>query len=216
MWRCSGALLSRTVLLTAGHCTFGTTSAKVRFDSEITDPDYPFADGISGTPYPHPQYDEYWPEFPNTYDVGIVVLGKPVNKKKVKTFAELPELGALDRFEKRLGHQIFTIVGYGLQSVKPSLQADRTRYRAEPVLVELNSANTGGYNIHLSSNPGKGQGTGGSCFGDSGGPAFIGDSNVAAGVGSFVMNGNCVGAGYYYRVDTEHAQNFIKGFLSKK
>lgn len=88
------------------------------------------------------------------------------------------------------------------------------RYRADPKIVELNSALTGGYNIHLSSNPGKGGGTGGLCFGDSGGPAFLDEgSNIVGGVGSFVLNQQCVGAGFYYRVDTQHALDFINAVM---
>ena len=39
------------------------------------------------------------------------------------------------------------------------------------------------------------------CFGDSGGPNFIGDSNVIAGVTSFGLNGNCAGTGGVDRAD---------------
>ena len=42
MWRCSGTLLSPTVFLTAGHCTFGTTSAKVMFDTDLSELEYPY------------------------------------------------------------------------------------------------------------------------------------------------------------------------------
>ena len=41
----------------------------------------------------------------------------------------------------------------------------------------------------------------GTCFGDSGGPNFIGSSNVIGGVTSFGINGNCAGTGGVYRVD---------------
>jgi hypothetical protein len=189
MWRCTGTLLSPTVLLTAGHCTFGTTSAKVRFDSEITDPEHPFADGASGTPHPHPDYDDYWSGFPNTYDVGVVILDEPAN---IGEHGELPELGALDGLDTRRGHQdlVFRTVGYGDQCVKPYVQEDRTRYTSTSLLVNLRSALTDGYNLHTSNNPGKGHGTsGGACFGDSGGPIFYPeDSNTVVGIVSFGMN----------------------------
>ncbi len=145
--------------------------------------------------------------------MGIVILDKRV---KMSKYGELPDLGAVDALDRPGSSPLMQIVGYGMQSVKPRLMADLIRYQANPMLIEINSANTGGWNLHLSSNPGKGQGTGGSCFGDSGGPAFIDeDSNAVAGVGSFVFNQNCVGAGFYYRVDTEHAQDFIRQYLPR-
>jgi hypothetical protein len=210
--RCSGVLLSPTVFLTAGHCTFGMDAARVWFESEIDDPFYPFSGGtaVEGTPFTHPDYDDF-ATFPNTSDVGIVVLNEPVLGVP---YADLADVGALDSLATRRGlqDQLFTIVGYGLQSIVPDLMADLVRYQGNPMLVNLRSALAGGFNIHLSGNPGN-RSPGGACFGDSGGPAFIGDSNVVAGVGSFVLNLNCVGAGFYYRVDTTHAQDFVLEFL---
>jgi hypothetical protein len=215
VWRCTGTLLSPTVLLTAGHCTFGTVSAKVRFDSEITDPEYPFADGVSGTPYHHANYDDYWSEFPNTYDVGIVVLDESV---EMNEYGKLPEeLGVLDELATRRGHQdlVFRTVGYGLQCVKPDYQADRVRYTSTSLLVNLRSHLTDGYNLHTSNNPGKGHGTsGGSCFGDSGGPVFYPeDSDTVVGIVSFGMNWNCKGGDWAFRTDTEITQDFVLPFL---
>jgi secreted trypsin-like serine protease len=56
---------------------------------------------------------------------------------------------------------------------------------------------TGDFSLLLSNNAS----TGRTCFGDSGGPNFIGDSNVRAGVTSYGLNGNCVGTGGVYRLD---------------
>jgi secreted trypsin-like serine protease len=42
--------------------------------------------------------------------------------------------------------------------------------------------------------------SGGTCFGDSGGPNFLGSSNVLAGVTSYGLNSTCGGTGVY-RVD---------------
>jgi hypothetical protein len=44
---------------------------------------------------------------------------------------------------------------------------------------------------------------------DSGGPNFIGDSNVVGGVTSFGLNGNCAGTGGVYRVDQADDLNWL-------
>ena len=43
--------------------------------------------------------------------------------------------------------------------------------------------------------PNPAQGKGGICFGDSGGPNFLDDGTVVAGITSFGLNGNCAGTG---------------------
>ncbi len=74
--RCTGALLSPTVFLTAGHCTEGANSARVWFDPDLRkDEGYPFTGGVTGEPNTH--RDFVW-QIPNTSDVGVVVLDKAV------------------------------------------------------------------------------------------------------------------------------------------
>ena len=65
--------------------------------------------------------------------------------------------------------------------------------------------------MHLTSNPGGGKG--GTCFGDSGGPIFLDDTNVIIAVNAFVTNYNCAGQNYAARVDTAEALAFITEFL---
>jgi len=206
---CSGTLLSPTVFLTAGHCTFVAAYATVSFDPDFTDDEeFPW---ILGSPYTHPGFDDF-ATFPNTRDVGIVLLQEAV---EMDTYAELPELGALDALATGRSRKetLFTTVGYGYQSVVPKWMWEQVRYNSTSMLVNLKSALTDGYNLHTSNNPGKGQGTGGSCFGDSGGPVLLGDSNMVVGIVSFGLNRNCVGADFAYRTDIPDAQDFIKGFL---
>ncbi|MFZ2013541.1 MAG: trypsin-like serine protease [Nocardioides sp.] len=50
---------------------------------------------------------------------------------------------------------------------------------------------------------------GGSCFGDSGGPNLLGNTNVVLAVNSFVANSICSGNTYSYRVDTSDALSWI-------
>jgi len=81
---------------------------------------------------------------------------------------------------------------------------------AHPRLVQINAPGlTGDYSLLLSNN----HSTGGTCFGDSGGPNFLEDSNVVAGVTSFGLNGNCAGTGGVFRMDREDVLDFVSPFL---
>lgn len=216
--RCSGTLLSPTVMLTAGHCTVGTSGGRVWFEADVgagrPENGYPFGGGTSiefKAIYTHPNYvDEAF----YLFDIGIAILKKPV---KLSTYGTLAEIGTLDglKTQRGLQEQSFTVVGYGLQSVKPTLQADLVRYRGTVHLIDV-SGTAGipaGTSVLLTNNPGK-NATGGTCFGDSGGPTFWGDSNVLVAVTSFGLNLNCKGLGGGYRVDQVDDQEWINTFLN--
>ena len=209
-WRCTGTLISPTVLLTAGHCTELNGPARVYFEENVTaSTGYPTSGGYTGTAYTYPGYGA---GFPNTGDVGIVVLDRRV--KGISSFPTLAEVGFLDELatERGTNSVMFEVVGYGLQSVKPQLSQFRTRLKAWVQLVNLSSALTDGYNIHVTNAQGKGTGGGGICFGDSGGAIFSEDGQIVA-VNSFVLNENCAGAAFGYRVDTADVQAWINSFL---
>jgi V8-like Glu-specific endopeptidase len=203
LWRCSGTLLSATLFLTAGHCTEAPAAhVEIWFASDVESGipanGYPNKGDVGGTPYTHPQYD---PNAFYLYDLGVVVLDKPM---KMKKYGALPKQDVLDKLATQRGTQnvTFTAVGYGLQESFPDAAAwkennQRVRMVAHPHLVQINGGLVGDYSLLLSNNAH----SGGTCFGDSGGPNFIGDSNVVAGVTSFGLNGNCAGTGGVYRVD---------------
>jgi hypothetical protein len=212
LWRCSGTLLSPTIFLTAGHCTEApAVSAEIWFASDVQNPPgnagYPTTGEVKGTTYTHPNYN------PNAFflfDLGVVVLDSPVVKP---TYGVLPQLNELDRMARRRGLQdvTFTAVGYGLQESFPDAAAwkennARIRMVARPHLLQINTGFTGDFSLLLSNNAN----TGGTCFGDSGGPNFIGTSNVVGGVTSFGINGNCAGSGGVYRVDRADDLNWLE------
>jgi hypothetical protein len=207
LWRCTGTLISPTVVLTAGHCTFGTASAEAWFSetapstAEVRSGTY--TPGITGDTYTHPDYDDF-ATFPNTSDVGIVVLDRRV---RLSTYGSLPSVGLADTLYR---HEVFTIVGYGLQDVQPVEVGEVRRIKASAKLISLQSGYSAGFNLQLSSNPGKPH-RGGLCFGDSGGPVLYGTTILA--VNSFVINANCAGAGYSYRIDQAHILSWIRSFL---
>lgn len=217
-WRCSGTLISPTVFLTAGHCTFGATGARVWFHADMTYdnvpfPDYPYggSGSVEGTPIAHPDYDEAAFVL---RDVGVVILDEPVYMDE---YGQLPVLDQLDALKTKRGKQnvTFTAVGYGLQESFPdaaSWQENNVRVRmvAHPKLNQINVPGfTGDFSMLLSNNAN----TGGTCFGDSGGPNFLGDTNIVAGVTSFGINGNCAGTGGVFRMDRAWALDWVSSFL---
>ena len=91
------------------------------------------------------------------------------------------------------------------------VQSDRVRRVAFPRLIQINVPGfTGDFSLLLSNN----HSTGGTCFGDSGGPNFLRDTNVIAGVTSFGINGNCAGTGGVFRLDRQNVLDFINGFVA--
>lgn len=216
--RCTGTLISSTHVLTAGHCVSNfpdagvVTGMRIFTESDVDNGNnnYPFAgpNSVEAVRWAaHPLY-ETAPFFVN--DVGMIELAEPV---VLDEYGELPGVDSLDKLKTRRGkqNQTFTSVGYGLQRINPVfVQADRVRYVANPRLIQINVPGfTGDFSMLLSNN----HSTGGTCFGDSGGPNFLGDSNVVAGVTSFGINGNCAGTGGVFRMDRANVQDFITGFI---
>jgi secreted trypsin-like serine protease len=215
-WRCSGTLLSPTVMLTAGHCTFGTSGGRVWFESDATDTaatGYPFPGGTSvefSEIHTHPDYvDEAF----YLFDVGVAILSEPVASPR---YGELADVGFLDGLAtgRGLQNQQFTPVGYGIQSIVPEEQIDLVRYQATVRLIDVNGTAgvPAGASVTFTNSPGEAN-KGGTCFGDSGGPVFVKGTDVIAAVTSFGLNANCVGLGGGYRVDTADDQAFINQFL---
>lgn len=219
--RCSGSLLSPRVFLTAGHCVEGVNSARVYFQQGAGANFDPVLgiDPVTGYPEacfsaPCTTSDElynfgYPAGFPNTKDIGLVILDQPIN---LPEYGRLAVAGSLNIFTNKKGQQNLTLTpsGYGLTYTNPSRTVSfRERLMTTSKLQNLNSALTDGFNLQSSNNFGIG---GGTCFGDSGGPIFYGASasNTIVGVTSFGLSSNvCAGVDFSYRTDLAAVIDFI-------
>ncbi|MER3411081.1 MAG: serine protease [Thermoleophilia bacterium] len=229
LWRCSGSLIDSDTFLTAAHCTEAPAAKAVVFFDPGPIPrgdwggpgtscagktGYPCKGDAEGTPIPHPAWTGAL-TVPNTHDVGVVQL----SSSRGGPYGALAPASYLDGLATRRGQQNveLTVVGYGLQSVRPTLSSIPEREVGTVTLVNLRNALTDGYNIQYSSNPGKGHGgSGGTCFGDSGGPVlhWDGTKEVIVGVNSFVLNQNCAGTAFAHRVDIADSREFLVNYTT--
>lgn len=213
-FRCSGTLIAPTVVLTAGHCTDekdGISGMRIFTESDVENGtnNYPFAGPNSveaATWRSHPLYTSaaFF-----RHDVGVITLRKAV-KLAADKYGKLPAVDQLDALQPGNATR-FTAVGYGLQKINPVfIEAEKIRMFAEPHLVQINTPGfTGDFSLLLSNNAA----TGGTCFGDSGGPNYLGSSNVIAGVTSFGLNGTCGGTGGVFRLDRQNVLDFVQAYL---
>ena len=161
--RCSGTLLSPRVFLTAGHCTEGVSSARVYFHQDAGarydpalgyDPKTGYPEFcLAGDPLCVTSDELYnygfndFAGFPNTRDVGLVILDRTVS---MPDYGRLAAAGSLDRLATRRGRQevTFTISGYGVSLINPTrVVSRRERLMARTSLVKFRSALNCGYNM---------------------------------------------------------------------
>lgn len=218
-YRCTGTVIAPKVVLTAGHCTgepgeFSGMRIFTESDVQNGNNTYPNAGGPNSIEaaswQSHPLFTEA--NF-SLHDVGVIVLRKAVNVASSE-FGQLPALNSLDALSPGVSTG-FTSVGYGLQRVNAAqVTSEKVRMIAQPHLLQVNTGFTGNFSLLLSNNAS----TGGTCFGDSGGPNFLGSTasgRTIAGVTSFGLNGSCGGTGGVFRMDRKDVQDFVNGVLKK-
>ena len=194
---CSGTLISPTVFLTAAHCGEPDPRVRVTFDTAYQDGDVVYSGTFHADPaYPGANGD--------VHDIAVVVLDKAV---KGITPARLPKANSLSGVT---GTQQFTSVGYGAYEVtnEPGGHAylyDDVRMVATGTLNAVTRTW-----LRISMNPSTGNG--GTCYGDSGGPNFLGTTDIVA---STTITGDaiCRSTNDTYRMDTPSARAFLAEFV---
>lgn len=214
---CSGTMITPNVFLTAGHCTQFFTqdlvpqgfTAYVSLDASI-----PFGSLTSNATellavanvVTNPNFNQRQSD---PGDIGVLILQSSVQGV---TPASLPSCGLLDQLSAHNGLKdaIFTPVGYGVQN--------RVVGGGVPFFQDVNpvprmfafssfNALNKGY-LRLSQNPSTGNG--GTCFGDSGGPAFLTVESEQILVAINITGDSvCRSTNVDYRLDIVSAQDFL-------
>lgn len=225
-YRCSATLISSTVLITAGHCTqpaIGVTA--VTFASVIAEePPSPLPDAMDpsigytpeelegagflwGTPETHPRYSDFT-DLKNWNDVGIVRLSQPITDIAP---AKLAPEGYLDQFgSPTLNKTVFELVGYGTEVRKSATGPQKPEPMDYPLIRRYTTAPGQKLTpqiLQLQGNPNDNRGGGGTCFGDSGGPAFL--DGYLVGVTSYGFTANCRYVDGVQRVDIPIVQDWL-------
>jgi hypothetical protein len=203
---CTGTLISPTVLLTAAHCYPETKDHFYVTFVEKPTSNLNQDQGLRGTWHEHP-----------TIDIGVVKFDKPVSETYPGiTPAQLPTLGQVADTAKATNK--FTAVGYGGELAPKEPGGPLIVYGDQREWAVSTFKSFNGTYLRLSQN----QGSGGTCYGDSGGPNFFGEypydydnnpstENVPV-IAGITITGDtwCKATNVTLRLDTEPVRTFLR------
>ncbi len=195
---CSGTLISPTVFLTAAHCGEDGERVAVTFDPSYQDGDTVYGGTFQADPaYSQRQNDPH--------DIAVVVLADPITSIAP---ASLPAAGSLSDLSRR---QRITSVGYGAYEVTRGPGGHQFLYDdVRMVATGTLNATTKSW-LRVSMNPSTGNG--GTCYGDSGGPNFLGDTDIVAAT-TITGDAICRATNVDYRLDTASARKFLAQYVT--
>lgn len=219
---CTGTLISEDVFLTASHCldgfdelktVFPSLTVRVTFDSTIT------VGGTfyTGTLHVNPNYNRFQGQggMSDPGDIGVIVL----DSSPGIAHASLPSAGMLDQLARNqvLKHTTFTAVGYGtvrntMTGGFSTIEGNLDRNRVDQSFLSLTPSW-----LTLAMMNTRGMPSGGTCYGDSGGPHFIHlDGEETDIVASITVTGDtpCKATDKTYRTDTPSARAFLSTFVT--
>ncbi len=207
---CSGTLIAPDIFLTAAHCDIsyitGTSQVQVSFETDIAAHQPPSM--VAGTFIRDPLYSQAQND---PHDIAVVRLAVA----QALPTAQLPAAGQFDNLKQTNRDQQFTAVGYGGEEPIPTPGSgivigylDIRQFATS----SLNAVN--GAWLRLSQNPSTGNG--GTCYGDSGGPNFLGagagPTDVIAGI-TITGDSVCRATNVIYRLDTPSAREFLEDYV---
>lgn len=221
-WLCSGSLLDEDSFLTAGHCTSGAEAIFVWFDQSLPDPITVASADAIGVGVTNPGFCEECanglPGFARR-DVGVVELLLAPGTIPSE-HVSLPSAGAVDS----LGNKApIDFVGYGatFQAHVPGSElpqpppffrwsGEGTRMFSQGETVSGNFKHSAEF-LKLTMNASGG--SGGTCFGDSGGPNLGAGTDTVLAVNSYSTNSNCSGVAYAQRIDVPEILEWLDQFV---
>ncbi|TMR03760.1 trypsin-like serine protease [Nonomuraea turkmeniaca] len=208
---CTGTLISPTVFLTAAHCgERKQKTAKVSFASRYE----PGSKLYAGRYVPDPRYKDN----SDLHDMAVVIFNTPVTDIKP---AQLPKAGLLDELEagNRLKNARFTPVGYGslnpTKSKSKNKKGHETRFHytdtRRQTSISFDDLSRKWLDLSVDSKT-----DGSTCFGDSGGPNFLGGPTSHLLIATSISGEDdaCKGTNYDYRLDTATARKFLGKYVT--
>jgi hypothetical protein len=190
---CSGVLVGPSTFVTAAHC--------IAQDGEfvaLSFDEFPTGPAAYGVAFRDPAYVRSSGGLSSSdlNDVAVVdILGGDVPS----VHATLPAVGYDDTLPN---NQKIDNLGYGVQDAKTLSGAGFRQIVTEKIVP--GGGATGGNFLKISG--------GNTCFGDSGGPNFVGNTVVA--INSYGPTASCNAVSYSQRLDTQQVHGFIAGFLN--